>query len=102
MEPGSADITADVNFAHLKEIFEADEKLITYGPVEQKDFLTKMEAHLRLENLLKKAPESEHESLKSGFEMLTNPEKMGSRFKFFSIFPHVLKDHLMRFPVNGF
>jgi NADH dehydrogenase [ubiquinone] 1 alpha subcomplex assembly factor 7 len=61
-----------------------------------------MEAKARLENLIKNSPESEHENLKSGFEMLTSSEKMGSRFKFLSIFPHVLKDHLGRFPVNGF
>lgn len=34
--------------------------------------------------------------------MLTNREKMGERFKFFSIFPNVLKDHLEKFPVHGF
>jgi NADH dehydrogenase [ubiquinone] 1 alpha subcomplex assembly factor 7 len=86
----------------LKQIFEADDKLITFGPAEQKDFLIRMEAQSRLENLLKSSPENEHENLKSAFEMLTSTEQMGSRFKFFSIFPRVLKEHLERFPVNGF
>lgn len=34
--------------------------------------------------------------------MLTSDEQMGARFKFFSMFPAVLKDHLMKYPVTGF
>jgi hypothetical protein len=29
-------------------------------------------------------------------------DKMGERFKLFSLFPSVLKEHLVRFPVSGF
>jgi NADH dehydrogenase [ubiquinone] 1 alpha subcomplex assembly factor 7 len=61
-----------------------------------------MEAEARLESLLQKCPEDQKEILKSGLDMLVNPEKMGQRFKFLSVFPGVLKKHLQKFPVSGF
>lgn len=80
---------------------EAEGKLITFI-TEQGKFLTKMEAEARLEDLVKSCSDGQQEVLKSGFDMLINPEKMGERFKFFSLFPSVLKDHLKKFPVNAF
>lgn len=102
MEPGTADLTADVNFFSMKRILEADNKLIAFGPVEQGTFLNRMGAKERLEVLLKNCDESQRDALISGYDMIVNPEKMGSRFKFLSLFPYVLKDHLTKFPVNGF
>lgn len=62
-----------------------------------------MEAEARLESLLDKCTDdSQKEILKSGLDMLVNPEKMGQRFKFLSFFPSVLKSHLTKFPVAGF
>lgn len=61
-----------------------------------------MGAEVRLEKLLENANESEKEVLKSSYEMLTSPDQMGSRFKFLSIFPHVLKNFLSKNPVFGF
>lgn len=61
-----------------------------------------MEAETRLKYLLENCDESMKESLTSGLDMLMNPEKMGSRFKFLSMFPSVLKEHLTKFPVSGF
>lgn len=100
--PGTADLTADVDFSNVKRQLEKDNRLITFGPVEQGIFLNEMEAETRLNFLLENCEESEAENLKLGLDMLTNPEKMGSRFKFLSMFPAVLKDHLNKFPVNGF
>ena len=34
--------------------------------------------------------------------MLTNSEQMGSRFKFFAIYPSVLREHLKKFTPNAF
>ncbi|XP_070492211.1 protein arginine methyltransferase NDUFAF7 homolog, mitochondrial [Chironomus tepperi] len=102
VEPGTADLTADVNFLNMKNILEADNRLITFGPIEQGVFLNNMGAKERLEVLLKNCDESQQEALKSGYDMIVNPEKMGTRFKFLSLFPSVLKDHLTKFPVNGF
>lgn len=103
IEPGSADLTADVDFKNIKLIAEQNDKLVTFGPVEQKDFLKRMGGDTRLEVLVKGAKTAEDtDSLKSGYDMLTNPSQMGSRFKFFAMFPSVLKEHLNKFPVNGF
>lgn len=101
-EPGTADLTADVDFANLKRIFEAEDRLITFGPIEQGTFLRNMQAEARLENLMEKCREEEKETLKLGFDMLVNPEKMGQRFKFLSFYPKVLKNHLIKYPVCGF
>lgn len=102
IDPGTADITADVDFRNLKKIFEADEKLLAFGPVEQGKFMESMKADVRLEKLLENATVEEKEILKSSYDMLTNPDQMGSRFKFMSIFPFVLKDYLNKNPVFGF
>lgn len=103
VQPGSADLTADVNFAHIKSIAEQNERVVTYGPVEQGVFLHRMGGEIRLEKLVENAesPDAAN-SLKSGYSMLTDPSKMGSRFKFFAMFPKVLENHLKKFPVGGF
>ena len=100
--PGTADLTADVDFSNVKRQLENDDRLITFGPVEQGIFLNEMEAETRLNFLLENCEEREKENLRLGLDLLTNPDKMGSRFKFLSMFPAVLKDHLTKFPVNGF
>lgn len=103
VEPGTADLTADVNFAHLKAIAENEDRLITFGPVEQKDFLRRLGGELRLEALVDNAKsDSNAESLKTGYKILTDPSQMGSRFKMFAIFPKVLENHLNNVPVIGF
>lgn len=103
MQPGSADLTADVNFAHVKSIAEQNERAVTFGPLEQGEFLHRMGGGIRLEKLVENAESpDEANSLKSGYSMLTDPSKMGSRFKFFAIFPKVLENHLEKFPVGGF
>lgn len=103
MQPGSADLTADVNFAHIKAIAEQNERVMTVGPVEQGDFLRRMGGETRLDNLMKNATSPDDaKSLKSGYNMLVDPSQMGSRFKFFAMFPKVLESHLQKFPVAGF
>lgn len=79
------------------------DKVVTFGPVEQKDFLKQLGGDTRIDVLVKNAKTKEDgANLRSGYEMLTAPEKMGSRFKFFSMFPKVLEKHLQKYPVNGF
>lgn len=103
MDPGTADVTADVNFAQIKSIAEQNDRVITFGPIEQKDFLKRMGGGMRLKNLMEKAASvDDANSLKCGYDMLTEPSKMGSRFKFFAMFPKILENHLKKFPVNGF
>ena len=51
--PGDADITADVNFHHLKVVAES-RGLLTTDVIDQKDFLKNMGIATRLLLLLKK------------------------------------------------
>lgn len=102
IEPGTADLTADVDFKRIKHIAEKSGQAIAIGPVEQGTFLKRMEGDARLENLLENALPENHSKIKSGYEMLTDPNQMGSRFKFLSLFPSVLKEHLEKYPVSGF
>lgn len=92
-----------MDFRLLKRVCETDERLITFGPVEQGTFLQRLGGRERLDQLLAGAKDDDtRKSLQSGYDMLTTAEQMGTRFKFFSMFPAVLRDHLKRFPVNGF
>lgn len=87
----------------MKAIAENEDRLITFGPVEQKDFLRRMGGELRLGALVDNATsESNAESLKTGYKMLTDPSQMGSRFKMFAMFPKVLENHLKNVSVIGF
>lgn len=103
INPGTADLTADVDFSVIRQAAEYSNRTITLGPIEQKDFLAQMGGEARLKVLVENAKTEENkETLKSGYEMLTSPTQMGSRFKFFTIFPKVLETHLAKFPVNAF
>ena len=71
--------------------------------MEQREFLQKLGGEIRLEELIKNAgSQLQVDDLKSSYDMLTNPQQMGSRFKFFAMFPAIVKEHLQKFPVNGF
>lgn len=103
LNPGTADLTADVDFELIKQTAERDDRLITYGPIEQGDFIDRMGGKTRLEVLVNSSKvDSEIQNLKTGYEMLTSPTQMGSRFKFLSMFPSVLKPHLAKLPPNAF
>lgn len=103
VDPGSADLTADVDFQQIQRIAERDNRLITFGPVEQKTFINRLGGHARIEQLVESAQDADAvEALRSGYDMLTSTHKMGTRFKFFSMFPSVLRDHFDKYPVNGF
>lgn len=56
----------------------------------------------RVKNLEQFATEEQMKSIRFGFEMMTDPAKMGARFKFLSLLPAVLKDILQKVPVVGF
>lgn len=101
--PGTADLTTDVDFSLIKQKAEHLDRVITFGPIEQQDFMKRMGGETRLNVLLQNAENDDNKAaLKSGYEMLTSPTQMGSRFKFLSMFPKVLEAHLQRYPVNAF
>lgn len=83
-KPGTADLTADVDFDFLRKV--AEPQSTCFGPITQQQFLNSLGVHVRLEKLLQTA-ESERakENLKSGVKMIT--EEMGQRFAFLAMFP---------------
>lgn len=99
-EPGSADLTADVDFDFLRSI--AADKAIVFGPVTQRDFLSQLGISVRLQMLVQGTPdEKEKADLISGVKMLIMTE-MGERFKFMSFFPLKASKLLENNPPAGF
>ncbi|XP_029534834.2 protein arginine methyltransferase NDUFAF7, mitochondrial-like [Oncorhynchus nerka] len=85
--PGSADLTADVDFSCLIKMARAT--VVCVGPVCQRDFLKNMGIDTSLQVLLRKcADPSIKAELIQGYDMLTNPQKMGERFQFFTMLNH--------------
>ncbi|KAJ8393012.1 hypothetical protein AAFF_G00069160 [Aldrovandia affinis] len=85
--PGTADLTADVDFSYLRRT--AGDQVACVGPITQRQFLQNMGVDVRLQVLLRNNTDaSTRAQLVRGFDMLTNPEKMGERFKFFALLAH--------------
>lgn len=101
-DPGSADLTADVDFGQLKRHFQQDDRCVTFGPIPQMRFIKAMGGETRLKVLIENASAEQQDLLKSGFEMLTSENQMGSRFKFLAVYPKVLADHLEKYPPSAF
>ena len=53
-------------------------------------------------NLLKDHNPEMSEELDQSLDMLINPSKMGTRFKFFSVFPRSIQNIHAHFPPAGF
>ncbi|KAL3272257.1 hypothetical protein HHI36_022738 [Cryptolaemus montrouzieri] len=102
VQPGTADLTADVDFANLKQVALEGDKVLAFGPVLQRDFLMKMGIEHRFKSLEKNASKTQLEALKFGYEMMLDEKQMGKRFKFLSLLPAVLKKILDKYPVAGF
>lgn len=100
-EPGTADLTADVDYSYLQKMVK--DKACVYGPVTQETFLKNMQISVRLQKLLKTATtEEQKKQIASGYDMLVNPEKMGERFKFLGLFPQDMQEDLVENPPAGF
>ncbi|KAI8066024.1 S-adenosyl-L-methionine-dependent methyltransferase [Thamnidium elegans] len=82
-DPGTADLSADVDFKFLKEaILKGSEGVSAYGPITQKDFLQSLGIQARIEQLFKSAKSSEQRKvLLDGAERLMDPELMGRIYK---------------------
>lgn len=82
--PGSADLTADVDFSFLRRM--AGGGVACVGPVTQRTFLKNMGIDTRMQVLLRSCSDpSTRKQLISSYDVLTNPAKMGERFHFFGL-----------------
>ena len=78
--PGTADLSAHVDFAAFAEAARAAGAEI-YGPISQGRFLTALGAGLRLAALSERASPAQRRSLESGVKRLLAPDEMGELFK---------------------
>ncbi len=78
--PGTADLSADVDFAAFIETARAG-GAETYGPAPQGRFLAGLGAAARLARLCAQAGEGQRRALESGVARLLDPGQMGDRFK---------------------
>lgn len=98
---GHSDLTADVDFKYIQD--NVSDKLITFGPITQRQFLQEMHIDVRL-NALMGVCSNDHEikMLQSAVNMLIDENQMGNRFKFLALFPGVLADLYKNHPVHAF
>ncbi|XP_040577121.1 protein arginine methyltransferase NDUFAF7, mitochondrial [Lepeophtheirus salmonis] len=99
--PGLADVTADVDFRQLKE-YCCKEKTITFGPVRQSEVLEALGIRIRMEKLASSSNEKAASIIEENYKTLTDSDKMGDKFKFFSIFPRTMEEILRQYPPVGF
>jgi NADH dehydrogenase [ubiquinone] 1 alpha subcomplex assembly factor 7 len=79
-DPGSADLSAHVDFAGLKREASAA-GLQVYGPMPQGEFLLKLGLGERRERLLQRATPTQAAAITSGALRLADPKQMGVLFK---------------------
>ena len=82
-EPGHADLTARVNFAHLSELAK-NANFDVYGPCPQGQFLSRLGIELRA-IALSRSSQSAKEKVARQLHRLTDTDEMGSLFKAISL-----------------
>lgn len=98
-DPGTADLTADVDFGYLKK--HAANEACIFGPVTQNQFLRSLGIDMRLNRLLATAPDpTTRQNLESGVDMLVR--EMGTRYKFLALFPKDAAEMFYENPPAGF
>ncbi len=78
--PGEADITAHVDFAHLRRS-ASRAGLATFGPMPMGRFLLKLGANERIGQLVRAASPEQARALMQGVARLVDPQQMGLLFK---------------------
>lgn len=78
-DPGTADLTAHVNFRDLREA--AQPHATVYGPVTQGDFLRSLGIEMRAEQLMQQATADQRTAIESACRRLIDPAEMGTLFK---------------------
>lgn len=85
-EPGSSDLTADVDFPRLRRI-SISEGLDVHGPIAQRDLLGRLGAKARMESLMLANSDRAGE-IREAVHKLVSPDQMGTRFKCVALTPH--------------
>ena len=98
-DPGSADLTADVDFSYIRR--NCSEHTLFYGPETQNKFLKSLGIDIRYSKL-KESGVIDSKDLDTAYHSLTDENKMGSRFKFCSIFPKTMQTIHEKYPPAGF
>ncbi|KAI8339226.1 S-adenosyl-L-methionine-dependent methyltransferase [Chlamydoabsidia padenii] len=81
-EPGSADLSVDVDFAALKENMIKESEITANGPITQSEFLQSLGIQVRMEMLLKNATSRPaRNNIIEGFKRLLDPKAMGRIYK---------------------
>ncbi|CAO3697427.1 unnamed protein product [Rhizopus stolonifer] len=81
-DPGTADLSADVDFAFLKQVIKERSDISSYGPITQTNFLQSLGIQARVEKLFRNAKSSEsRKAILDGAERLMDPEAMGRIYK---------------------
>lgn len=78
-QPGLSDLTCDVDFARLSYLAK-QRALSMAGPISQSQFLLRLGAETRLNQLAKRHPD-QADALYNGIRRLTDPADMGDRFQ---------------------
>ena len=99
-DPGNADLTADVDFSYIRQ--HCNEHVVAYGPVSQREFLISMGIDVRYRRLSEACAAKDKSHLGAAYHTLVDPDKMGTRFQFFSIFPKTMLPIHYKHPPAGF
>lgn len=82
--PGSADLSAHVDFQGLGEAARG-EGVSVFGPLTQGEFLARIGIHARVARLSEKSSEQQRGDIASALKRLTNEGEMGTLFKVLAI-----------------
>jgi len=96
--PGTADLTADVDFNYISSQISPD--CSWFGPITQAAFLHYAGIGTRCQQLLRGG--ADEKIILDAYQTLTSPEKMGERFKFACLFPKTMESIHKEDPPVGF
>lgn len=92
-EPGNSDLTANVDFAYLREAINPVARAL--GPITQHDFLHQMGLGLRVNKLVESAADAERKRhIAQAAERLVCLTGMGKEYKVMAIVPRGKSDSL--------
>ncbi|XP_030754951.1 protein arginine methyltransferase NDUFAF7, mitochondrial [Sitophilus oryzae] len=103
VQPGTSDLTADVDFNVIREVAYNYGDIIYLGPIKQRNFLHRIGIEYRVNALKENMTDKKQiDNLIACYNFLTDEEKMGERFKFCALVPSTLKKIIDMHPIVGF